>query len=57
VLQSLNIQALQAFGWATALFLSTLVFTFSVRAAWKHGLGGVFRADFIQSASYPQLLK
>jgi hypothetical protein len=42
VLQGLDKQALEAFGWAVALFLSILVVMFSTRAAWKRGLGGVF---------------
>jgi uncharacterized membrane protein YozB (DUF420 family) len=48
VLQGLDIQALEAFGWAVALFLSTLAVVFSIRAAWKRGLGGFF--SFLPSA-------
>ena len=48
MLQGLDIQALEAFGWAVALFLSTLVITFAIRAAWKRGVGGIF--SFLPSA-------
>jgi tetratricopeptide (TPR) repeat protein len=48
VLQGLDIQALEAFGWAVALFLSTLAVVFLIRAAWKRGLGGFF--SFLPSA-------
>jgi hypothetical protein len=54
VLQGLDIQALEAFGWAVALFLSTLVVMFSIRAAWKRGLGGFF--SFLPSALSPSPL-
>lgn len=48
MLQGLDIQALEAFGWAVALFLSTLAVMFSIRAAWKRGLDGFF--SFLPSA-------
>ena len=48
MLQGIDIQALEAFGWAVALFLSTLVVMLSIRAARKRGLGGSF--SFLQSA-------
>ncbi len=48
MLQGFDIHGLEAFGWAVALFMSTLVVMFSIRAAWKRGLGGFF--SFLPSA-------